>query len=117
MSLMYKNNLLNRSLYKLGKVPSPMCSLCAAEEETADHILFRCNQVEESLRQSVVTNYKAANNISDSGIVEADFIQLINTSRNMHIKPKWQHHFTPAHQISRETVNKQKSYVGLKFGS
>ena len=59
-----------------------MCSLCAAEEETADHILFRCNQVEESLRQSVVTNYKAANNISDSSIVEADFIQLINTSRN-----------------------------------
>ena len=42
MSMLYKNNLLQDSLYKLGKVPSPMCSLCGLEEETAPHILFSC---------------------------------------------------------------------------
>ena len=82
MSLMYKNNLLNSSLFKLGKVPSPLCSLCAAEEETADHILFRCNQVDEGLRLNVATHYKVANNISENSEIEADFIQLVNTSRN-----------------------------------
>ena len=56
-----------------------MCTLCGSEEGSADHILFRCDQVEENLRQNVVTNYKAANNISE---IEADFIQLDNTSRN-----------------------------------
>ena len=59
-----------------------MCSLCAAEEETADHILFRCNQVDEGLRLNVATHYKVANNISENSEIEADFIQLVNTSRN-----------------------------------
>ena len=40
MSLLYKNNLLNQSLYNLSKVPSPMCSYCNQEEETADHLLL-----------------------------------------------------------------------------
>ena len=82
MSLLYKNNLLNNSLYKLSKVPSPLCSFCAQEEETADHILFRCASVEEELRNRAYTNYRLANKLSE-GEVEADsYIGLLNASRD-----------------------------------
>ena len=82
MSMLYKNNLLNSSLYRLGKVPSPLCSLCATEEQTADHILFRCSKVDEDLRQSAWTNYRLANDLSDGEDTAVDFIGLVNTSRD-----------------------------------
>ena len=82
MAMMYKNNLLNSSLYKLGKVVSPLCSLCATEEETADHILFRCRSVNEDLRKIAFTKYRLANNLGEEESTAVDFIDLINTSRN-----------------------------------
>ena len=82
MSFLHKNNILNSSLYKLGKVPTPLCSLCATEEETADHILFRCPQVDENLRKDAATSYRLANNLGEGEHATADFVDLLNTSRN-----------------------------------
>ena len=82
LGLFYKNNLLNSSLYRLGKVPSPLCSLCATEEETADHILFRCRQVDLDLRQSAWSNYRLANNLGEEEDTAVNFIELVNTSRD-----------------------------------
>jgi exonuclease III len=65
LSLFYKNNLLNQSLYNLSRVPSPLCPYCGEEEETADHLLFRCDHVEEELRQNARDTYKHALNIGD----------------------------------------------------
>jgi len=81
MSFLHKNNILNSSLYKLGKVSTPLCSLCATEEETADHILFRCPQVDENLRKDAATTYRLANNLGEGEPATADFIDLLNTSR------------------------------------
>ena len=82
MSMMYKNNLTNSSLYKLGRVPSPLCSLCEREEETADHLLFRCTEVEEELRRDVATTFRQANNLNERDDIETDFISILNCSRN-----------------------------------
>ena len=82
MSLFYKNNLMNDSLWKLGKVPSPLCSLCQLEEETANHIIFTCNAVKKELHNEALTNYRKANNLSDDEFVEADNIDFLNTSRH-----------------------------------
>ena len=57
--------------------------------------------------------FKMAANFS----VSLNNLKMTNKSRNMSIKTKLKHHFTPTHQFSRETVGKQKSNVGLKFGS
>ena len=32
----------NARLYQMGKVDSPSCSLCGHEEQTVDHLLWRC---------------------------------------------------------------------------
>ena len=80
MSLLYKNNLLNSFLYTVDRVPSPMCSLCNCEEETPDHILFRCSRVQDDLRQNVVHQYRLATNDDDDTVV--DFIDLLNVSRH-----------------------------------
>ena len=82
MSMMYKNNILRSSLYKIGKAPSPICSLCAEEEETADHILFRCRSVDEERRTHAFTSYKLANNLGDVESTTVDFIGIVNASRN-----------------------------------
>ena len=82
MSLLYKNNLMNSSLYKLSKVPSPLCSFCGQEEETADHILFRCASVQEELRNSASTNYRLANKLSEEEVVADSYIGLLNASRD-----------------------------------
>ena len=82
MSMLYKNNLLQDSLYKLGKVPSPMCSLCGLEEETAPHILFSCTAVEENLRSSALMNYRLAVNNSDGEAAVDNYIGLLNASRD-----------------------------------
>lgn len=81
MSLLYKNNLLNGSLYKLGKVPSPLCSLCAHDEETPEHILFKCSAVQEELRTNALLMYRLANNLED-GDDEDSYIGLLNASRD-----------------------------------
>ena len=80
MSLMYKNNLLNSFLYTVDRVPSPKCSLCNSEEETPNHILFRCSEVQHDLRQNVIHNYRLASN--DNDFASVDFIDLLNVSRH-----------------------------------
>ena len=82
MALLYKNNVLNQCLYNLGKVPSPMCSFCQQEEETADHLLFRCGSVEEHRRQCVRRNYRLALHITDTDAEPDSYIGLLNASRN-----------------------------------
>ena len=82
MSLFYKNNLLNDSLYKLGKVPSPLCSSCKQEEETADHILFRCRSINLELHEEAEINYRIAIHLPDNAAVTADHVGLLNASRN-----------------------------------
>ena len=78
-SLFYKNNLLNNFLWQLSKVPSPICLSCNAEEETADHILFRCNAVEENLQNQVISSYDRANT-SDPHV--DTYIGLLNACKN-----------------------------------
>lgn len=82
MGLMYKNNLSNSSLYKIGRVPSPLCTLCESEEDTADHILFRCREVDQELRSSAATSYMLANNIRERQGTETDHIGLLKCSRD-----------------------------------
>ena len=82
MSLMYKNNLLNSSLYKLDKVLSPLCSLCQSEEETLDHILLSCENVQVVLKQRVIDSFKIATCREDDIDPSIDFIDLLNASRN-----------------------------------
>ena len=58
MSLIYKNNLLNQFLYNLGRVPSPLCSYCFMEEETAEHLLFKCSYIKDELKLNVTSKYQ-----------------------------------------------------------
>ena len=82
MSMFYKNNLLNQALYNLDKVPSPLCSACSQQEETAEHILFQCSAVEESLRSRAILNYSLANNISDEEDGPDIYIGLLNARKD-----------------------------------
>lgn len=61
LSMLYKNNLLNSALYKIGRTESPMCSVCGTEEETIRHVLFHCASVEEQLHQVAVIEYNRIN--------------------------------------------------------
>ena len=82
LSLFYKNNLLNQSLYNIDRVPSPNCSKCKNEEETADHLLFRCDLVEENLRQNARDNYRKALKLVDGDAEPEVFIGLLDASRS-----------------------------------
>ena len=82
MSLFYKNNIMNDSLYKIGKVPSPLCSLCHQEEETAEHIIFKCGAVNQDLHKEADKQYRLARNLDDNTNIQPDFIDLLNSSRN-----------------------------------
>ena len=82
MSLYYKNNLLNDSMWKIGKVSSPLCSSCKEEEETADHIIFRCNSISVELHEEAKNNYRIANHLDENDYIDADFIGLLNASRH-----------------------------------
>jgi hypothetical protein len=82
ISLFYKNNLLNQALWNLSKVPSPLCSACRQQEETADHLLFQCNAVDEALRSSATCHYRKANNLSDGDADPDTYIGLLNACKD-----------------------------------
>ena len=82
MSLFYKNNIMNDSLYKIGKIPSPLCSLCKQEEETAEHIIFKCRAVDQDLHEEADRKYRIANNLDGTVNIQPDFIDLLNSSRD-----------------------------------
>ena len=81
-SLFYKNNLLNQSLYNIGNVPSPLCPYCQNEEETSDHLLFRCVFVEEQLRLNAKEAYRNALKLSENDDEPDIYIGLLNASRS-----------------------------------
>ena len=82
ISMFYKNNILNQSLYKLSKVESPKCSFCSQHEETAEHLLFKCIAVEEQLRTNAYRNYRLANNLQDNDVSPDSYIALLNASKH-----------------------------------
>ena len=82
LSLFYKNNLLNQSLYNIDRAPSPNCSKCENEEETADHLLFRCDLVNENLRQNAKDSYRNALKLGDGDAEPEVFIGLLDASRS-----------------------------------
>ena len=82
MSLFYKNNIFNQTLWNLDKVPSLLCSACNEEEETADHIIFHCSAVEESLQTTATLHYKRANNVGDGETMPEPYIGLLNACKD-----------------------------------
>ena len=82
MSLFYKNNLLNHSLWNIDKVSSPLCSACFDEEETAEHVLFQCSAVDEELQSRVARTYRLANHLEDGDAAPDSYIGLLNAIKN-----------------------------------
>ena len=83
MSLLYKQNLLNQSLWNLSRVPSPLCSYCNQEEETAEHLLFTCNEVDQQLRTDVTSSYRRALGLTNEEMEPDSYIGLVNASRDV----------------------------------
>jgi hypothetical protein len=82
MSLFYKNNLLNQALWNIGKVPSPLCSACSEQEETAEHILFECSAVDEVLQVNAIQQYRLANHLKEGDATPDPYIGLLNASKD-----------------------------------
>ena len=82
ISLFYKNNLLNQSLYNISRAPSPMCSFCQDEEETADHLLFRCRTVDTQLRTNARTAYRSALKLQKKDTEPDIYIGLLCACKN-----------------------------------
>ena len=83
LSLLYKNNLLNQSLYNIGPSPSPLCRRCNQEEETAEHILFNCSHIDYQMRATARYNYKLALQVSEDAHEPEFYIGLLNAIRNV----------------------------------
>ena len=83
ISLFYKNNLLNQSLYNIDRAASPLCTYCHAEEETADHLLFRCSHVDEQRRLNARSLYRKALNLSESDPEPDVYIGLLCACKNI----------------------------------
>ena len=83
LSLLYKNNLYNQSLYNIGRSPSPLCRFCHQEEETSEHLLFNCNHVDQQLRSSAQKNYRLALQITGDAQEPNFYIGCLNAMRNI----------------------------------
>ena len=59
MNIFHKNNVLKHSLYRIGKVNSPLCTLCGLAEDTLEHILFNCSMIREDLRLRALHCYNS----------------------------------------------------------
>ena len=82
ISLFYKNNLLNQSLWNIDRAPSPLCPYCQREEETSDHLLFRCQFVEEGLRLQIKDAYQSALKLCDFDIEPEYYISLLSVCKS-----------------------------------
>ena len=82
MALCYKNNLLNQSLYSIGRKASPLCRYCSVEEETSHHLLFYCGFVDENLRQSAHRKYRLAIKLQEEEPEPDSFIGLLDAIKN-----------------------------------
>ena len=81
LSLFYENNLLNSFLYRYNPdfFISPLCP-CTQEEQTANHLLFRCPLVNNQLRSQAYKNLQLAVG-KEVALIESQVI-LMNASRN-----------------------------------
>ena len=81
LSLLYDNNLLNSFLYRYNRTvfTSPLCD-CGSEEQTATHLLFRCELVNSQLRSHAYIEFRLA---VGNELADADSnIALLNASRS-----------------------------------
>ena len=80
-SLFYENNLLNNFLYRYNPdvFTSPLCD-CKQEEQTANHLLFRCPLINQQLRLQAYNNFQTA--VGDEVAEIESTIILVNASRN-----------------------------------
>ena len=81
LSFFYENNLLNSFIFRHDKrlSNSPLCD-CGNEEQTAHHLLFRCNLVDSHLREQAYSEYELAVG-SDLAATDST-IALVNASRH-----------------------------------
>lgn len=72
MSVFYDNNLMNSFLYRhsISDISSPLCH-CGSEDQTAAHVILRCEQVNEDLRVC-----------ARNSLVGESSIDLLNMSRD-----------------------------------
>ena len=80
MSLFYTNNLCNSFLYRVSRVPSPLCSDCGLEEETPYHIVLNCPKVDPELRARAMSILTDIN--GEEGVIQEDTVTLLNGSRD-----------------------------------
>ena len=81
LSFLYDNNLMNQFLYRHNRtlVTSPLCD-CGNEEQTAHHLLFRCDLVDIHLRDQAFSAFQQAVG-SDLATTDST-IALVNASRH-----------------------------------
>ena len=103
MSIMYPNNLLNNFLHRVNseKFPSPLCS-CGEDIQTAQHVMFRCNLVEDTLKAE-------AHNLLVQAVGEHEAeidcsIPLLNASRNKRFM-----------EITNQIINSQVNNLNIKI--
>ena len=82
LSLLYKNNLLNQSLYNIGRRPSPVCRFCNQDEETAEHLLFNCRSVDQQHKTTARSTYRLALQLNDDEPEPTFYIGCLNAIRN-----------------------------------
>ena len=80
LSLLYKNNILNQSLWNISKRESPLCRYCKLSEETSDHLLFFCVSVNKELTTSAYNTYKAALKSENEPSFEIGVLDAIRNS-------------------------------------
>ena len=81
LSLFYENNLLNNFLHRYNPAvyTSPTCD-CGNEEQTAHHLLFRCELVDSDLRAEAQKEFKLA--VGDELAAVDSTITIVNASRH-----------------------------------
>ena len=84
MSMLYPNNLLNSFLYRFDrdKFPTPLCS-CEEEEQTAHHVLFKCNHSDPHLREELFNMLKQTVG-EEVASIESSAVLLKASITNLH---------------------------------
>ena len=77
MSFMYNNNILNKSLFRLGHVKTPLCA-CKMEEQTAIHLLTRCSLIPMDLREGLSSIIIKNNNLQGMDSIYDDAMLVLN---------------------------------------
>lgn len=81
LSLLYDNNLLNNFLYRYNSAvfTSPICD-CGNEEQTAHHLLFRCELVDTNMRDQAYSEFKLA--VGSELAASHSTVAIVNASRH-----------------------------------